>query len=443
LLNACKKFVAIPASPQLITTAGVFSNDQTAISAVDGVYTAIRAGTPSFENGSVSILTSLSADDIYNTASNPNYDPYFNNAIPSNNGNIANLWGNAYNIIYRTNAIIDGLQASAALSDSIKTQLTGEMKVVRAMSYFYLVNLFGDVPLITTPDYQVSSQIGRTPLVRVYQQMVTDLTAAQSLLTSSYPSPNKARPNKQTATALLARVHLYQGDWTGAEASASSVIGSGVYQMVADLNQVFLKNSNEIIWEMASPSETKPAVEAAIFIPASATSRPAFSATSYLMNAFEPGDQRTANWLKAVTISKIKYYYPYKYKNRATTNITEYEVVLRLAEQYLIRAEAEAHGAGQGINGAINDLNMIRARAGLQAYNGQPRQDAVIQAIFNERQVELFTEWGNRWFDLRRVGTINAVLGAEKPGWKIADALYPIPYNQLLYNPKLTQNDSY
>jgi len=441
--TACNKFVSIQPSPQLITTASLFENDNTALSAVDGVYTSMRAGSPSFENGAISIYAGLSADDIYNTTSSATYDPFSKNLLTSNNNTVNTLWLTPYNTIYRANVIIEGLAKSKALSDSVKRQLTGEMKVVRAITYFYLTNLYGNVPLVTTSDYKQNATIPRTAAATVYQQIVTDLTDAEALLTDNYPSAGKARPNRQTAAAILARVYLYQKDWVNAALQASQVINSNLYSLVPDLNSVFLVDGNETIWEIASPSEARNSAEGASFIPSSTTVKPTFSITPVLLNAFEAGDLRKVNWIDSNIIGGITYYYPFKYKNRSNTAVTEYDVVVRLAEQYLIRAEAEANGGGNGIVGAINDLNIVRSRAGLSNYAGLNDQLSVLTAIFHERQVEFFAEWGNRWFDLKRSGMIDTVLGAEKAGWQPYDALYPIPYNQILYNPFLVQNIGY
>ncbi|MDB5199219.1 MAG: RagB/SusD domain protein [Chitinophagaceae bacterium] len=443
-LTSCKKFVEIAPSSQFIVTSAIFSNDYTALSAVEGVYTSMRSGTVSFANGAISIYTGLSSDEIYNTSSSSTYDPFFKNSIPSNNSAVSSIfWASPYNTIYRTNSILEGLNTSMALSDSVKKQLTGEMKVIRALTYFYLTNLYGDIPLIISSDYKLSSTEPRTASSKIYLQIITDLTDAQSLLSNNYPSSGRARPNKQTATALLARVYLYQKDWSNAFIQASQVINSNLYSLATDLNSVFIENSNETIWEIASPSESRNTAEGTLFIPSSATVKPPFTINPYLLNAFETGDKRKTNWLKSNTVSGTTYYYPYKFKNRATSPVTEYDVVFRLAEQYLIRAEAQANGAGNGLSGAINDLNFIRKRAGLVNYSGLSDITSILNAVTHERQVELFTEWGNRWFDLKRSGIIDSVIGTEKTGWQSYKALYPIPYSQLNINPFLTQNTGY
>jgi hypothetical protein len=408
------------------------------------VYASMRAGTSSFENGAISIYCGLSADEIVNTSSSSTYDPFFKNVIPSNSTTIlATFWAGPYNTIYRANAILEGLNKTTALSDSVKKQLTGEMKVVRALTYFYLTGLYGDVPLITSSDYKQNVTVPRTASSKIYQQMVTDLIDAEALLSNDYQGMGKARPNKQTAAALLARVYLSGKDWVNAEAQASQVINSGLYNIVTELNSVFTENSNETIWEIASPGEASNSAEGSVFIPSSSKVKPTFEISPYLLNTFEPGDLRAANWLNSNTVSGVTYYYPYKYQNRALSPVTEYDVVLRLAEQYLIRAEAIAQQSPNRIPDAINDLNIIRTRAGLAPSSTTISQAQCLAAVAQERRVELFTEWGQRWLDLKRTGNIDAVLGQEKTGWQSYSALYPIPFKQIIANPALTQNPGY
>jgi hypothetical protein len=115
-------------------------------------------------------------------------------------------------------------------------------------------------------------------------------------------------------------------------------------------------------------------------------------------------------------------------------------VILRLAEQYLIRAEAEANL--DNLIGAITDLNMIRNRAGLPNTTASDKT-TILLAIENERQAELFCEGGNRWFDLKRTNRANKILSSEKANWKQSAALYPIPQTEINADPNLTQNIGY
>lgn len=115
-----------------------------------------------------------------------------------------------------------GLTASTTVTASLKNQLLGEAKFLRAFNYFYLANLFGDVPLVLTPDYTVSGTLPRAPKADVYAQVVLDLLDAQKLLATTYPaSGERTRVNQAAATALLARVYLYQQNWAAAETQAT------------------------------------------------------------------------------------------------------------------------------------------------------------------------------------------------------------------------------
>jgi hypothetical protein len=166
-----------------------------------------------------------------------------------------------------------------------------------------------------------------------------------------------------------------------------------------------------------------------------------YAITSTLANAFEAGDQRKEMWLKANLINGENWYYPFKYKARVSSPITEYLVVLRLAEVVLIRAEARVQQ--NNLPGAVDDLNMIRKRAGLGNTSAGNKEE-IIQSIEDERQTELFVEWGHRWFDLKRTNHANAVLGILKaPNWQPSDVWYPIPLQEIQRNPALVQNEGY
>ena len=134
-------------------------------------------------------------------------------------------------------------------------------------------------------------------------------------------------------------------------------------------------------------------------------------------------------------------YYPFKYKVMSGTNLTEYYITLRLAEQFLIRAEARAQQGN--ISGAKTDVNVIRTRAGLPNTTANDK-GGLLNAIEQERRIELFAEWGHRWFDLKRTGRATTVLGSLKPAtWQPTDELWPIPQSQINLNPSLTQNNGY
>jgi hypothetical protein len=121
-------------------------------------------------------------------------------------------------------------------------------------------------------------------------------------------------------------------------------------------------------------------------------------------------------------------------------------MMLRLAEVYLVRAEAEANGAGGGVLAALADLNVVRARAGVLALSTTLTQAQVLTAVARERQVELFAEWGHRWLDLKRTNKAHDVLSAmssKQPWAGDYQLLYPVPPVEIQVNPRLEQNREY
>jgi hypothetical protein len=441
-LMSCKKFLDVGDPKTLIPSSVVFSNDATAQSAMAGIYSTLvnSNGFAAGGSNSVTLMAGLSSDEFQNRTASGFYTAYFTNSVSADNSNSI-LWSDPYNIINNVNSLLDGLQKSSTVSTATKNQLTGEAKFVRAFCYFYLVNLFGDVPLITTSDYRQSMSIGRTIKSDVYTQIITDLKDAKGLLKSDYSASNGKRlvPNASAASALLARVYLYTGDWADAEQEATNVIGNSQYQLEPDLLNVFLTSSKEAIWQlMGTPT---------VNTPPDPTNFPTWaSLSSSQLNAFEPSDKRRTAWVDSSIISGSLVYYPGKYKSRtAVSTPIEYPVVLRLAEQYLIRAEAEARQ--DKIGAAQSDLNAVRTRAGLGGTTASDK-NSLLDAILRERRVELFSEWGHRWFDLKRTQTIDAVMTVANPqkggsGWQSYQQLYPVPTSELITNKNLRQNPGY
>jgi hypothetical protein len=286
--------------------------------------------------------------------------------------------------------------------------------------------------------------MGRTSVPEVYAGVIADLLQAKSLLPDTYPTGERVRVNKGAAIALLARVYLYDHKWVEAEANASEIIAKAAqYELLDDLNAVFLKNSKEAIWQLIPPFGNGFTYEGSAFI---LLSQPRSCAlrSGFIDNVFEPGDLRRQSWIGSVTVGFSTWYFPFKYKVKSSSAApVEYAMQLCLAEQYLIRAEARAQqNKLTGANSAAADLDKIRNRAGL-ANTTATTQAQLLAAIEQERRAELFSEWGHRFFDLKRWNRLDAVLGSLKPGWNTTDALLPIPQSEILANGHLTQNKGY
>jgi starch-binding outer membrane protein, SusD/RagB family len=456
---SCKKFIQVDVPYTSFNGENVFTTDATAISAVNSLYVNMSSksikglGVPS-----LSFVGGLSADELslLPSNSNANYVGLYTNSLSSETA--PSFWNICYQAIYQANAAIEGLSKSNDLTKSIKQQLLGECKFIRAFYYFYLVSLYGDVPLVLTTDYKTNSLISRTAANQVMENVIDDLEETKTLLSNNYVASDlisstveRVRPNKWAATALLARAYLYSTNYLKAEEQASAIIENvllfGPISSIS-LNSVFQKNSKEAIWQLQPVNSGWNTEDARTFILPSTGPNPSnypVYISKRLQFSFEVGDLRKTAWMDSIKINIDTFYYAHKYKS-ATQNaiVTEYSTVLRLAEQCLIRAEARAQLGN--VTGSQSDLNSIRKRAGLSNTAAGTKEE-LMMAILKERRFELFTEWGHRWFDLKRTGIIDSIMSVEtiiKGGsWESKDKLYPLTTSELLNNPNLTQTPEY
>ncbi len=203
----------------------------------------------------VSLLTGLSSDEfaLYNGVNNQTLISYYRNELNVTDQSTSNsYWSELFNFIFLCNSALEGVQGSVSLSPTVKNQLIGEALFLRAFCHFYLVNLYGDVPYVTTTDYKINSSIGRIPKSQVYKMIAGDLVEAQDLLSDEFldsrlkaylGTSERVRPTKWAATALLSRVYLYDGKYLLAEEMATEIISqSQKFELVIE-NETFLMNS--------------------------------------------------------------------------------------------------------------------------------------------------------------------------------------------------------
>jgi starch-binding outer membrane protein, SusD/RagB family len=437
-LSSCKKLVDNDPSRTQLLDEEVYKDSATVKSAVAGLYSTLSYTNP--YKYSLSTLPGFSADELRFIGSSQ--DAFINNALRSDNGAVAQLWSAPYQTIYGCNSIIEGLQSGTNMTDQFKNQAMGEARFIRALGYFYLVNVFGDVPLILTTDVILNTSKGRDPVAAVYSQILDDLKFAQANLREDYAvsGGERTRANKWSATALLARTQLYLANWTEAESEATSLIeNTALFGLPGGLSEVFEANSREAILQFHNDLNgiTGYATEV-LPNPVEGTARYIYS--PQLEAAFEAGDLRKGAWSAPIDYNGTPYRYPAKYKDLESGSNSEYYTIFRLAEQYLIRAEARARR--NNVSGAQADLLTIRKRADLgpTPANDQP---SLLLAVEQERRIELNAEWGHRWFDLKRTNRANAVLGPIKTTWNSNALLYPIPAGQRILNRNLTQNQGY
>lgn len=459
VFSGCQKFVALDPPDDRMNYSTAFATNSSAASILNGLYIRI-AETSNVISQLGTVYMAFSADELknLNLSATSTYTPLYQQNITANN---ELYWNTSYTLIYHCNAAIEGLEGSNSLSNGVKTQLLGEAKFMRALFYYYMVNTYGKVPLLITTDYRKNMTETRAEVSAVYAQMIDDLKDAQTKLSKEYlnadastPYPaagmERARPTYWAATALLARVYLYDKKWAEAEAAASIVIANTGLFFPVPAATAFLKNTKEAIYQiqpvMAGNNSLLEPRTFVLTTSVGSSSNPA-TISPELEAAFEAGDLRKANWIGTATISGVKYLFPYKYKaNNASTAAAknEYYTPLRIAEQYLIRAEARAQQ--NKLDDARSDLNVIRDRAGLGA-TPATTQTAILDAILKERQVELFCEQGHRWFDLQRTGKIDEVMKVVAPTkggvWESYKQLMPVPAAERALNRNLDQNRGY
>lgn len=431
---SCKKLVEVATPQNQLTTDKVFADTISAQAAMVNVYALFDKTVDPNYNKYLSIYT----DDLIYTGSSTFTVEFNQSKLSITNGTVSNIWKNNYFVIYSCNQIIEQLQQSSVIPASMTSSLIAEAKFLRAYSYFYLVNSFGQVPLILTTNVDQTAKAVRTGSITVYKQIVQDLQDAKNNLTATYIGSGKVRANKWAATALLARVNLYQQSWTDAEAQSTAVISSGLYTPLSSPSLVFQAESDESIlqfWTQNGYIADGPNL-------ISSSGVPQYSVSGNLLASFETGDLRKSSWLQSRTVSGKTYYYSYKYHNRVTnTTAPEYLTALRVAEQYLIRAEARAEQGN--INGAVQDLNVIRQRAGLADLSSGLSQSACLDAVMQEWRVEFFVESGHRYLELKRTGRLNNLMSNYKSTWVSTAKLLPIPQSEISYDPFLTQNAGY
>lgn len=451
LLISCEDFVEVPSPNDKLIRDDVFRSEETAISALKGIYNQLFVAA--FSNGSrssVTVLAGLSADNIQSLrTSNVEWMQFQENELTPDNQSNFELWQGAYQIIYLTNSFLEGITSAEDLDADLKLRLEGEARFVRAFTYFYLVNLYGDVPLVLSSNYRDNELAARTPSDEVYNQIIADLETSREVLDNEYSTGEKTQVNYYTATSLLSRVYLYLENWSLAENLSTEVIqANSSYEILNDLNQVFLANSGEAVWQISPlgdgeiTTHTNDAnffiIDPALWFFASV------KISEDLYSSFDTEDRRLMEWTGYSEPVDANFFHKYKVRYSSEFPIVEYSMVLRLAEQYLIRAETRFKQGN--ITAGLEDLNVLRERAGIGALsldNINTEEEELIAIILEERRRELFAEWGHRWLDLKRTEMAKKVLGDKKPSWEQTDLLFPLPQEERLKNPNLSQNPGY
>lgn len=446
LFNACKSFVQLDLPNNMLTNELVFQNLATADAALLDVYGKLRGASPGASNSIFGITQDVGwfTDELDAHLSYAESQFYHNNLIPDNSS-IERTWSMSFNLIYATNSILEGVDLASDLmiKPEDKRRIRGEALFIRAFVNLYLTQLFGDIPWITSTDYQVNRKLGRTDAGQIHQYLVDDLKNAIENLPEAYSSAERVRANASVAKALLARLYLYMGKWEEAEATADEIITNPLFRLRTgdELSQVFLKDSPETIWQFAHQEANYPTGEAIEYHMSTAPPTHV-SLSGHLFHTFSDADKRKQLWiLPVVSPQGDTYYFSNKYVNRAYGgNTTEMSIQFRLAEQYLIRAEARIRQ--EKLEEGRSDLNQTRERAGLDPLASLD-PEVLLNELLEERFRELFIEYPHRLFDVIRMGRTD-IFESRKSGWSDKSKLFPIPMKEMELNPNLKpQNPGY
>lgn len=433
VLSGCDTILE-PQPRQDIATEQAITNKRGAEAALLGAYSELQSN--SYYGFEYPALAYLSADEVDWSGSFNFYQQFDLNAIPAENSSIKSVWSQIYRVVNVANNLIEKVPViqDRNLTEVQRQKIMGEAYFLRALSYFDLGRAWGGVPLVLKPTTTKESGKGikRSTLQQTYEQVLADLDQAENLLPSLTV---RSKASKEAAWALKARLYLYQQQWEKAEEYASLVINSGNANLVRPYSTFYTgKLTQESILELVYDNADRNA-HANYWLTSSKGGRyewkPSASITTDLRNAAVGGTRSAL--IGSQVNNGIETIYGQKYSKIATGEDGAF--ILRIAEQFLIRAEARLRKASPDLAGALADLNKIRERAELTPFVTAD-VNAALLAVEQERKVELAFE-GHRWFDLIRTGRAKTVLGISDQN----KFLYPIPNSEILADPDLGPED--
>jgi tetratricopeptide (TPR) repeat protein len=431
----------------------LYKTDNDFRDAMTGVYRALQTQYQNFW-----IFGDVPGDDSWQQV--VKNDPwYFADTFTINNNLILlnTTWTNYYVLITRANTILDRIQDIDAQTLANHNRHIGEAKFLRALAYFDLVRIFGDVPMVTTAISNDEAYTKRRESVAsIYENIIIpDLLDAESQLPASYSGGDVGRASKGAASALLGKVYMTRKEFVKAEEKLQQVTTMG-YKLLDNYNDLFNYSKNEHHSEYIFDVEYEEglgdqgSVFTHRFMPNSATMASFFgirggdlaetnSPTDELIELFEAGDKRKdvtvgpkagffngqGEFIKLPPATSQTYTRKYITPVAVTNDSKANWKVIRYADVLLMYAEAlnENNKTAQ----AVQILNQVRARAGVATYTATTQTD-IREKIARERRLELSFE-GHRWFDLVRTGKALEVLRSN--GMQDYMTVFPVPLNQI------------
>jgi hypothetical protein len=426
---SCKKYLEeIPNNA--LPTEKAITDLGTARAAIIGAYDRVQG----YYASSYPTLGTITTDNVLFNGTLSEYLQLDQNAVPTDNVITVSAYQNIYRAVNSANSVILYVPSvvDPLLTTAERNKILGEAYFIRALSYFDLARGWGGVQLQLKPTTDLAGLKGikRSTLDQTYDQVLADLIQAEQLLPEDPTTRNRAQ--KSTARALRARLHLYRRQWADAENYATQVIANTKYTLVKPYKSFFTApfQTAESVFELAYSANDRNTYWN-LWYPSSAggqyTLKPSDALVAKLNN---PAIGGTRNALIAGTGNSV---YGVLYNTTSTGVDPSY--VIRIAELYLIRAEARAQQ--NKLLEAAADLNAVRNRADVAATTAVT-QAQLLQAIEDENAVEFAFE-AHRWFDLVRTERAGAVLGLTNRNYW----LFPIPYSDILSDPDVVQNPGY
>jgi hypothetical protein len=480
-ISSCSKLQETPYS-SIFTT-----NFYKTASDAEGALTAAYSPVANMYYGPAALMASdFSADQTYprpvvgrDSYTLFSYDVNYTAEISAGRTNESpqEIWTDCYTGINNADIIMENVPA-IDMDTTRRDQIIGNAYYLRAFYLWMLTKNFGDVIIKTTASTDLASaELPKSAQSDVYKQIFSDLNQAIPLLQSYSASLIKGEISKEGAMALYAKAALYDSSWSTALSMAQAVINSGLYQLVpnvVDLYNVTKEDADreEVIWAFEGESAPNGNVTEATVLYGPASLAPAYgpqtfgSAFAYqaFYNSFDPADQRrllldttylngsgqtvhqsaiTPITPQGVLVKKYMDPDPISGPGGSACNVP----ILRLADVYLIAAEAEARMNGATAL-AYSYVLPVRQRAGLANLPAGLSAPDFINAVLQERSWEFFAE-GDRWYDLTRTNTflqvipsaVNNVFPVRNP--QTRNRYFPIPEREIQANPKLTQNEGW
>jgi len=440
---SCKKFLTIDPINAVSDENPIFdkTSSETALRGVyrqlasSGYYGEGYVTLGYFPSGDIKNLTTGGAANLVNVNFRAD-DTNFNTA-----------WSAIYITINRANNVISKVPKvqDPLLTQQLKDQYVGEAKFIRALAYFDLARAWGGVQIVLEPTTSLENrrEVKRSTLDETYAQVLKDLEDAEQLLPSTL---NRIRATKRTVWALRARLHLYKKEWALAEEYATKLINlSTDYTLIKPYSAWFAGNAvgtSESVFELEYSAINPSAIRAQMQHPTNGGTyryAPNDRFVQLLNNPNISGGRKAL--IGSVTQGGTTIWFGNLYYRLPATDPA---YIFRIAELYLIRAEARAHLDNlSATTGALFDLNKVRERAEILPSTAVTQAD-ILLAIENERRVEFAFE-AHRWFDLARTGRAKAVLEALDQNTHVEDYeyLFPIPITQIQLDHSLDPNPGY